>query len=298
MFEKLKVIIINLDLKEETANCILSLLKSSVSLEQIILVDNGSRDGSISYLSEKFGSALTIIDVGKNLGYAGGLNKGIPIALEENAEWVLLMNNDTVVDAGFISELEKAAQQKEYFLLGPLILYYSQPERIWFLGDYLIPGTLITYSRYRRKSLGSQYPFLVPVDFVHGCAMMVHRSVFERIGFFDASSSIYGEEVDFIWRARLAGFRAATVPSAKIWHKISMIMGTQKPKTRYLRIRNQIRFYRRYSRGFQKPVMLLFTVFRSLFIASKDILSGRFFLIPPLLKGWWHGWVGGGGEVF
>jgi hypothetical protein len=83
-----------------------------------------------------------------------------------------------------------------------------------------------------------------------------------------------------------------------MWHKISAIMNTQKPKTRYLRIRNQIRFYRRYARGFQIPIMFAYTLLRSAWLAISDLIHGQFNLLKPLGRGWVDGWTGGGKEIF
>jgi hypothetical protein len=286
-------IIVNLNLKVDTAECIQSMLISGISLDRIIVVDNGSTDDSLNYLQEQFGKSLVLVDAVENSGYAHGLNIGIKKGIELKADWFFLMNNDTIVDVNFFRELSKAVDNNaNVALFGPLILYYAEPKKIWYLGDSLIPATMITYNPYRGKTDHGQLPATVPVDFIHGCGMLVHRSVFERIGFFDDWSLIYAEEVDFIWRARQAGFKALGVPNAKMWHKISSIMKKQKPKTRFLRIRNQIRFYRRYATGVGVAVMFIFSVFRCLYLTLSDIFSLQANLIPPLFQGWFQGWFG------
>jgi len=292
-FPELTIVIINHNLKNDTAECIDSFVGAGASLEQILLVDNASDDGSVKFLQEKFGQQLGIIACPENLGYAYGLNQGIKKGLERDAKWFLLMNNDTIVAPDFLTELRKATQVgTEYALFGPMIYYYSIPDRIWFLGDRLIPGTLISTRLYRGKEGIKDLPFLVPVDFTHGCGMLVKRDVFETVGLFDDWSIIYGEEVDFIWRARLANFRAAGIPSAKMWHKISAFMKSQPPNLRYLRIRNQIRFYRHYARGLQIPVMFTFTIVRALIIGILDLIKKQSQLIGPLIRGWIDGWLG------
>ena len=292
-FPELTIVIINHNLKNDTAECIDSFVGAGASLEQILLVDNASDDGSVKFLQEKFGQQLGIIACPENLGYAYGLNQGIKKGLERDAKWFLLMNNDTIVAPDFLTELRKATQVgTEYALFGPMIYYYSIPDRIWFLGDRLIPGTLISTRLYRGKEGIKDLPFLVPVDFTHGCGMLVKRDVFETVGLFDDWSIIYGEEVDFIWRARLANFRAAGVPSAKMWHKISAFMKGQPPNMRYLRIRNQIRFYRHYSRGLQIPIMFLFTSVKTVIMSTSDLLKWQTLLFKPTIKGWSDGWFG------
>lgn len=293
LIESLVFVIVNLNLKDDTAECIHSLLKAGAKLLRIIVVDNGSQDGSIEFLRNEFGPDLVLIDAVQNRGYAYGLNLGIQKGMELNARWFFLMNNDTIVDAQFLNELDISSQENpDYSLFGPLILYYAEPNRIWYLGDRIIPGTLITYNPFRGKLDKNDFPPTIPVDFVHGCGMLVKRTVFDKIGFFDDWSLIYAEEVEFIWRARLAGFKTLGVPRAKMWHKISTFMNKQKPKTRFLRTRNQIRFYKHYSHGILKIIMFLFTVLRCMFLALTDLLRMQFSLIGPLFSGWMSGWFG------
>jgi GT2 family glycosyltransferase len=226
------------------------------------------------------------------LGFARGSNLGIQCALDQGANWVLLLNNDAYVAPTFLSEMENAVKRDEGLgIIGAVILYHDFPDRIWYFGDRLIPGLLATNSLYHGHIYHGQFPSLVPVDFVNGCGMLVKSEVFKRIGFFDTAYFMYGEEVDLCWRAHTAGFRLAVATQAKMWHKVSASSNRDQPASRYLRIRNQIRFYRTYSRGLQLPVMLAFTWLRALYIALGDLTHGRVSLINPLIRGWIHGWM-------
>ena len=287
-------VIINWNLKQDTADCIASLQKSGLALNRIIVVDNGSTDGSVEFLREVFGSQLDIVALAENNGFAKGSNEGIQRAMQRNAEWIFLMNNDTVVDENFVAQLEQAVARGKstYQLFSPLILYYDHPDTVWYLGDRIIPGTMIGRNPYAGQKV-HQLPKedLFPIDFVNGCGMLVHRDVYQNAGMMDTSLFIYHEEVDFCWRARRAGYRMAAVPAAKMWHKISSIMGKQKPKTRYLQTRNQIWVYRRYSSGFQKVIMFIFTVVKAVRLVFRDIRMRQLNLFPHLWRGWWEGWT-------
>lgn len=292
MFPGLSIVIVNWNLKEDTLACIDSLVAAGASPEQIILVDNGSTDGSVLAFRSRYGIGLQLVENQENFGFAQGSNQGIQIALDRGAEWILLLNNDTVVAPDFLHTILEAAKATDSFaILAPLIFYHADPDRIWYLGDHLISGTLITANPYRGKVYHHRLPDLLPVDFASGCAMLVNRAVFDRIGLFDPKLVMYGEEVDFCWRARLAGFRIAAATRAKIWHKVSLSADRDKPRTRYLRIRNQIWFYRKYARGFQRPLMFLFTILRSVLIGLSDLYKRQATLISPLFKGWRDGWL-------
>jgi len=290
MFTDLSIIVVNWNLKDDTIECIESLLKAGASLSQIIIVDNGSTDGSITSLRNHY-QTIFIINAKENLGYAAGANLGIEYALSQEYEWFLLLNNDTIVAMDFINEIHNAALTcKEYSILAPIILYHSNPSTIWFLGDRLIGKTLLTINTYKNRKIDKTLPPIIPIDFTNGCAMMVNRSVFEKIGLFDATLFMYGEEVDFCWRARLAGYRFACFSAARIWHKISKSSKNTQSLSRYLRIRNQIIYYRRYSPNAQLLILFIFTLLRTIRICTSDLLRWELVLIPPSIRGWLSGW--------
>jgi GT2 family glycosyltransferase len=101
---------------------------------------------------------------------------------------------------------------------------------------------------------------------------------------------MYGEEVDLCWRASLVGFQLATTTKAHMWHKVSLSANRDKPRARYLKIRNQIRFYRKYAHGLQFLVMFLFSTLRILFIGFNDLIQNQNDLLAPLFLGWYDGW--------
>lgn len=292
VFPELSIIIVNYNLRDDLIECIDSLLIAGASLNQIIVVDNCSTDDSVKVLTEKYCQQLTIILAEKNKGYPYGLNLGIPRALENGAQWLLLMNNDVVVASNFLYELKIAVTENpSHSLFAPMILYHEAPDTIWYLGQRVIPGTLIGIGSYRGHKDNGQFSSVFQTDFVHGCTMLVRKNVFEKIGLFDDSELIYGDDADFSWRAHLAGFKMLSVPRAKLWHKIALTMGRHKPKTRYLRIKTSIKFYRKYSHGIQLFMMFIFTTLRAIIIFLKDFFTGRFELIAPLYLGWKDGWT-------
>lgn len=286
-------VMVNWNLKADTIECVRSLLAAGLPAEQIVVVDNGSSDGSVSALREEFGPALNILEAGSNRGYAAGVNLGARRALALGAEWVLLMNNDTVVAPTFIQAFERApAAAQAIDILAPLILYLGDPGRIWYCADRLISGTLMTRSLYRNRTLSAGLPDVVPADFVNGCGMLVRSTVFETVGFLDESLFMYGEEVDFCWRARLAGFSLACVTAARMWHKVSASSNRDRPLARYLQVQNQSRFYRVYTAGWRRLVMLGLSGLRLLLSLARDLASGQWGLIWPGMAGWWNGWSG------
>ena len=285
-------IVVNWNQADETFACVRSLLAAGALPETVYIVDNGSTDDSVTqFRSQTQNYPVQLLTSQTNLGFAGGTNIGIQQALANGAQWVLTVNNDTRVAPSFYQELAFAVRSHpQYKLLTPAIFYYDDPERIWSLGDRLFPGTLITYGLFRNRSLPTDIAPIVPIDFANACGLLVHRDVFQTIGCFNTEFFMYGEDVEFCWRARKADFRIAAVPKARMFHKVSLSSETCHTQRRRWRIINQIRFYRKASTWFQYPIMILFTFLRALWISSGDVMHGRFKLAYATVHSWWLGW--------
>ena len=288
-------VIVNWNLPHDTIACIDSLLHAGSPPEQIILVDNGSHDHSLEMLMGVAGLRMTVIASPKNLGFSGGNNLGIRCALTAGAEWVLLANNDTVVAPDFYGQLARAiAVRSDWRLIAPAIFYHDEPQRIWSLGEKLLPGSLITRSAHRGELLPANLPDFIEFDLLTACGLLIHRSVFETIGLLDDAYFMYGEDADFCWRARQAGFRMGCATQARMWHKVSRSTGVHHPQARYWRVVNLIRFYRTHARGAQRAVMWTFSGLQALRLAAVDMLAGRATLAVATAVGWRDGWFGQG----
>ena len=137
---KLTAVVLNWCGEEITADCLRSLLKSDYPNLHILLVDNASPDGSGEQLRLSF-PEINFLQTGNNLGYAGGNNRGIEWALETNSDYVLILNNDTVLDPCAVSRLMDSANKSSERVGGvvPKILYYDEPNRIWYAGGEFSP---------------------------------------------------------------------------------------------------------------------------------------------------------------
>jgi len=287
----LYAVVLNWNLAPDTAECIAALKFAGLPLEQIILVDNGSTDSSLNELVRTFGNDIKYASLAENRGFAGGTNVGIGYALHADAEWVLLINNDTYVSPTFFEELAAALEARPAWrLLSPLILYAGAPEIVWSSGDRRIGPTLLTRSLLRECSVPGDLPAYLAADSLNACAMLVHREVFLRIGGFDEAYFMYAEDADFCWRAQQAGFELGVVTRARMWHKVSRSTGVHHPQSRYWRIRNQIRFYQAHGHGWQKWFLLSFTTARTFLLTIQDVGAGRFSLLRTTWRAWCDGW--------
>ena len=226
MHKSLYTIILNYNNYAETRECIESLRKSLYPIEKIVLVDNGSQDGSIEQLQKDYSqdNEVHIIRNKRNLGFASGANVGIQYAFNHRAELIFLINNDVVIDRLCIEKLCSAMEETARVgVAGPRILYCNDPERIWQGGGNFNCMKTGVVSPEKNKPATYCSKEVKEVTFLTGCVMLVARQVFEKIGMFDKDFFFYGEDVDFCLRAIKASFKLIYVPEATACHKIENI---------------------------------------------------------------------------
>jgi GT2 family glycosyltransferase len=215
------IVVLNWNGVDDTLECLESLSRLDYPAYEMMVVDNGSTDGSVPAIRERF-PAVTIVENGENMGYAGGNNVGLRHAMAQEADYALLLNNDTVVDPAFLRILVDAAEaEPSAGITGPTVYYHAQPDVIWSAGggiDWQRGDTRMVGLNERDEGQFGTEPR--PVDFVAGCAMLVRRAVLEQAGLLDERFFVYYEESEWCVRAARAGFRIVYVPAAHIWHKI------------------------------------------------------------------------------
>src|SRR6185437_4490522 len=134
MAPKIFVVILNWNGTKDTIPCLHSIQKSDSSNYELLVVDNGSTDDSVAILRREF-PLLTLLEIEENCGYAGGVNVGIQYALEQGAEWILLLNNDTVVDPHFLSAFsQKIEENPNVGIVGGWPIRFYEPDKLDHLG--------------------------------------------------------------------------------------------------------------------------------------------------------------------
>lgn len=216
------ILVLNFNRCADTVECLFSLQRISYEAAKIVLIDNNSSDGSKEKIREMFPN-VTIIQNEANLGFAGGFNRGIKNSILNGAEYLLLLNNDTVVAPEIIDEFLKAITAfPKAGILGAKILYYGQDNKIWSMGARWNPGEVgFNHLGWGELDDGKNWEEVLPVDYVNGCALFFPRELVEKIGMMEEKFFLNWEEIDWCYRARRAGYSCLAVPGAKIWHKIS-----------------------------------------------------------------------------
>jgi len=192
--------------------CLESLRRCGDPLE-LIVVDNGSTDGSLEYLRSQ--RDVVLIANATNTGYASGNNAGIARA---QSEFILLLNNDTRVPSGFLGPLLTVLRaMPEVAACQPKLLTYDQPPMIDAYGSYLTGTGFLYHRHYHRPDLPSEPPF--EIFAAKGAALLIRAAALRRVGDFDADFFAYMEDSDLSWRMWLAGWRILCVPESVVFHQ-------------------------------------------------------------------------------
>ena len=261
MHAKVTIIILNWNGKEDTIECVESVRNITYPNYEILIVDNGSTDGSQQVFKQKYVDII-LIENPKNLGYAEGNNIGMRYALKRGTDYILLLNNDTTVDQSFLDELIKQAEiDKKIGILGPKIYVYHEPNKLNSVGaniDFWTGGA--SHIGCNQIDRG-QFEDIKKVDYVTGAAILVKKEVIKKIGLLDKRYFCYYEETDWCVRAKKAGYSVIAVPKAKIGHKIGSTSGKIKGFTLYHLTRNRFLFMRKNATEMQFLTFLMYFFF-------------------------------------
>ncbi len=289
----LYVVILNWNGEGVIRECLDSLERVEYDPLQIVVVDNNSTDDSAGMVRDNY-PGVKLIENDRNLLFAGGNNVGIRYAMEEGADYILLLNNDTEVDAGFAGNLMDAIRNNNRIgIAGPKILYHHEPSRIWYGGGGFYPLLWIPRHIDIRKDENEAGNEGGDTGYVSGCCMLIRKEVIDDIGLLDASYHIYCEDVDYCLRGWRAGWRCIYEPSARVYHKVSSSSGGgMTPYKLENRLVSTARLFRRF-----RPVLWRLTVLplHALgFIVLCLILTvtGRWNLVGACIRGAVRIWRG------
>lgn len=287
---QLFIIILNWNQLKDTTECIESILEQTYRDFQIVVVDNGSTDNSAILLKQSFPN-IKMIENGKNMGYQGGVNIGIKYALMTGAKYLLILNNDTILDKDMIKKLIENFPD-EAGIVSPIMYYFENPSEVWSLGGDIHPVLIEIWKSQKIKA--RKISGLIERDFIPSCAWLVRRDVFNKIGLLDESFfPIYYDDLDFCLRARRNGFRLFINPNAKLWHKVSASSGGEyNPRERYLMARNSGYYFRKNMRFWQAPFIIVYRCGSALLWSGRLIKGKKYIALKEYWKGLIKGWFG------
>lgn len=258
-YPKVSIIVLTWNNYTDTKECIESLVKITYPNYEIVVVDNGSQDGSIQKIHLEFPN-LTYIFNKENLGFTGGNNVGMKYAVESGTEFLLVLNNDTTVKNDFLEPLvEDMLHDEKIGIIGPIIYYYDAPEQLYAAGRRLVfwRRNPKEFNLFRDKE---------EIDGVIGCCMLIRKELIKKIGYFCEQYFLGWEEVDYCLQAKKAGYRIVCEKKSEIWHKSRRTLNKVPVLEAYYSSRNKLLLTKRTAFF---PFKYIFYAYFSLYIIFK-----------------------------
>ncbi len=234
-------VIVNWNGWRDTVACLKSLQNSDYPSCSVVVVDNGSTDDSVFRIRETHPWAK-ILETHANLGFSGGNNYGIRLALDKNVKFVWLLNNDTIVFKHTLREMVAVAEQNPSLgEIGSVLYYADEPTKVQAWGG----GKVDLW-------IGTSHHFHEPVssdalDYITAASVLIPTETFRQVGLFDERYFMYWEDTDFSYRIRAAGWKLGVAPSATVLHKENASTGRKNPiMDRYVTA-SGIRFFAKFA---------------------------------------------------
>jgi len=268
---RVSVIVVNWNGKGLVGDCLHSLRQQTFLDFEVILVDNGSTDGSVEYVQENFSGWVRVLRNARNEGFSGGNNRGIRTA---SGQYIALLNNDAQADVRWLEELVRVAEENPRAgMLASKIYLRGQPKILDNVGHLLYRDGL-NRGKGRLEVDRGQYETIEEVLFPSGCAALYRREMLEEVGLFDEDFFAYGDDTDLGLKGRLAGWKCLYVPGAVVHHSYSRSSGAYSPLKAFYVERNRLWIAVKY---FPLSVLLespFYTILRFV-LQGYGALSGR-----------------------
>lgn len=246
-YPRIGVILVNYNGKNYNSECIESITNSTYKNISIILVDNASIDDSTEDIINNFKQVI-VIKNNENLGFSGANNIGIKYAIKNGCEYVLLLNNDTVIKDDMIEMMLKTSMMNNA-VISPKIYYFSEPNKLWSAGSGVNWIKGLAYQIGMNETDIGIYNEIKTVPFATGCCLLIHKHVFDLVGYLNDEYFLYYEDTDFSTRIIEAGIKIIYEPKAILWHKVSSSTGgDESPNYIYYNTRNRLYFNNKFNR--------------------------------------------------
>jgi GT2 family glycosyltransferase len=292
MGKKVAIILINWNSHPYTADCIRSLEEVEYRDFDVIMVDNGSQDGSGALLKKEF-PHIILIQSSSNLGFTGGNNLGIRYSIAHGYTYTMLLNNDTFAEKKFLQVLVAYMDaHADVGVIQPKICFNHNRALLWNAGSYYNAWLGLTFTKgYNKQDAADNR--VRDVDWVTGCAFFTRNNILQECGPLAENLFIYYEDVDLSFRIKAAGHRLVYHPGAVIYHIAGMSSrkavpdkeGYMNPIVHHLNVRNRIWLLKKYTPLIKAPTVFVFTAGYLAALLGYFAARGRFIKFKTALKG-------------
>lgn len=270
---KVTIVILNWNGAKDTLALLENLQEVTYPNFSVLIVDNASTDDSLGqfahYIEQQRKTdhklAISLLPLSQNFGYAEGNNKGIAQASRETVDYYLLLNNDTLVDPHFLTELVEIAElNPDLASICPTIYFASSKgtkhDQLWYAGGWM---NFFAGGAHHKVKPAGHLSRVRPTEFLTGCCLLLRTQALAKLEhLFDPAFFTYGEDVDLSLRLRKTGFSLAFAPQSKVWHKLATSSGGPKSYNFwYYNVRNNFLIMARYGSWYHWPVFILYFLF-------------------------------------
>lgn len=244
---KVDIILVNYNNQKDTIECLESLSHINYPDYDVIVVDNASRDTKeLEKYCKHYGAVL--LKAAENDGFSAGNNIGIREAINRSASFVLLLNNDTLVEPDFITNLVTSSQRNPNAgVIGGRIYFNDDRSKLWYAGGEIsFQGGYVDHYGYM-QSMNEKYGQEKNVTFITGCLMLIPVDVIKKVGLLAEDYFLYSEDADYCCRVINAGYSLVYTPAAVIYHKVGAASGKGSDVSQYYSTRNDFYLFNKYA---------------------------------------------------
>lgn len=287
--EIVAVVILNWNGGDDILACLESVFRSTHTALAVVIVDNGSVDGSTQRILRRYPEVHCISNA-RNLGFAKGSNQGMQWALQSGIQYTLLLNGDARLHATAIGELLAAAKSEENSVVASPRMYHGAAaqgrQRLWFVyGKASLWSGIFRNPAFDQEDT-ARWSEPMDMEYASGCCMLIPTAIVQNTGMFDEAFFAYCEDIDLSLRIRAAGYRLRYVPSAHLWH------GSAEPKSRkrsvmyrYLSTRNNLWVVRKHGSWLEILTCLCILPSRSFFRVVRMMARAEWYAIAAEVRG-------------
>ena len=270
------VVNINYNQSQMTIECNNSILKSDYPNFTIIIIDNGSTEENYKILVAEYeiNPKVKLIRIVDNVGYVKGVNRGIEEAINLNAEYIQIMNNDTLIDLNAVSILVDTCKRYDNkAIVSGKVYHFDRPDTLQYIGHYFKNrNTLLEFFPGKNEIDKGQFDEEKERDMLDDIFWLFHSKLIEDIGYYNTAFFLYAEQADYALRAVRSGYKLVYTPTAKLWHKGSLTTGggiRNSPVVNFWRFKSSVIFLYLHL----KKHYFYYMLFRKIIILIKNYLK-------------------------
>ena len=254
---KVFVVVLAWNYYNHTKRCLESLRTVEYDNLNVLVVDNNSSDKTSENIKKDF-PEFNILTLSKNLKFSGGNNEGVNHLNPEKDDFIIFLNNDTIVSKNFVKKLiNPLLEDKKAIISTPKILYSSNINKIWYAGGVVNLWFGIIKHTGIRDFDGPKYSFKTKTDYASGCCFCIKFDDFRKL-YFDNDFSMYCEDVDLSLRARKMNRFILYVPDSVILHNVSQTLGEHSFNKNFKKLKGQLKLFWRHASPFQLIFIFIF----------------------------------------